>query len=145
MGEIKLKEVKKMTAVRRSVAIALVAALFAGAFALAKPAKAQTTPVATGNLGDLIVLNGLFSNPYGYGYGYGGYYGNNLMGLAGLIAVNNATMTGATAGAPTNLGDLIVLNGLFNNPYGYYGGYYGNNLMGLAGLIAVNNVTATPF
>lgn len=136
-----------MTSVRRSVAIALVAALFAGAFAMAKPAKAQTTPVATGNLGSLIVLNGLFSNPYGYGYG--GYYGNNLMGLAGLIAVNNSTGNPASGvGGPTTLGDLIVLNGLFNSPYGGYGygwGGYGNNLMGLAGLVAVNNITATPY
>lgn len=97
---------------------------------IAKPASAMTD-----NLGNLIVLNGLYS---GGGYGYGGGYGNNLSELAGLIAVNNATTGGATAGT-NSLGNLIVLNGLFSG--GGYGGYYGGGMNGLAGLIAVNNIT----
>lgn len=123
-----------MTTIKKGAAIALVAAMFVGAFAFAKPAKTEAGYPY--NLGNLIVLNGLFDNSYGYS---GGYYGNNLMGLAGLIAVNNAVGTGGTATGGESLGDLIVLNGLFNNPYGYGYGY--SNLGGLAGLIAVNNAT----
>lgn len=73
---------------------------------------------ATNDLGSLIVLNGLFNNPYGYGsggYGYGG-----LAGLAGLVAVDNITTPGpggSTTGYNNDLASLIVLNGLFNNPY----------------------------
>lgn len=99
--------------------LGLVAALVMGVFTVtATPVQAQT------NLGDLIVLNGLF--------GGGGDFGD----LAGLIAIENVTGDGSGLGGDTSLTDLIVLNGLFGDG----GGFGGDGLSGLAGLIAVENL-----
>jgi len=105
-----------MKALKASLITLLIVPLVAGYMLVAKaePAKAQT------NLGNAIVLNGLFT-------------GYNAQTLAGLIAVDNMT-GGGTAPGTTNLNDLIVLNSLFGHGYGY------NSAAGLAGLIAVNNL-----
>lgn len=72
---------------------------------------AVTSGVPVNNLGSLIVLSGLFptsTSPT-----------QNAKNLAGLIAVDAVTSVpgGSSAyGAPTNLADLIVLNGLFLDP-----------------------------
>lgn len=103
-----------MKVLKIGLASLVLAVLVAGYLVVAKaePAKAQT------NLGDLIVVNGLFSD-------------FNTRGLAGLIAVDNLTNDGGVGTMGTgDLGDLIVLNGLFGN----------GNASNLAGLIAVSNI-----
>lgn len=113
-----------MKALKMGLIAVLLAPLMVGVIATSKaePVKAALT---TDNLGNLIVLNGLFGSM-------------DNRSLAGLIAVENATgggSLGTTGGS--SLGDLIVLNGLFNG-----GGFgFGSNLSGLAGLIAVSNLT----
>ncbi|MFA4996295.1 MAG: hypothetical protein WC536_04115 [Patescibacteria group bacterium] len=60
------------------------------------------------DLGSLIVLNGLFG-------GTGSSASTNAKNLAGLIAVSNIT-GGDMSGGNDNLGELLVLNGLFLDP-----------------------------
>jgi hypothetical protein len=98
----------------------LVAIIFSALVVSNHPAKAQAA-VWDGNLNGLIVANGLFT-------------GYSPQSLAGLIAVNNTLGNGAMN--TSNLGDLIVLNGLFGSNWGW--GW--NNAAGLAGLIAINNM-----
>lgn len=113
-----------MKALRLGLIAVLLAPIMVGVIAVSKaePAKAE---IGSSDLGDLLVLDGLFGT-------------GDARDLAGLIAVQNATgggSLGVTGG--NSLGDLIVLNGLFNG-----GGFgFGNNLSGLAGLIAVSNLT----
>lgn len=85
----------------------------------------------TDNLGELIVLSGLFPTSLNAN--------QNAKDLAGLIAVNNVTggSSGAFSSNQTDLGELIVLSGLF----GGTGSSASTNAKNLAGLIAVNNVT----
>ena len=63
--------------------------------------------VPPGNLGSLIVLNGLFPTSTNSI--------QNTKNLAGLIAADAAT-GGAAVSGPNSLANLIVLNGLFVDP-----------------------------
>lgn len=112
-----------MKALRMGLVAVLLAPLMAGVIATSKaePVKAA---ISSGNLGDLLVLDGLFGT-------------GDARDLAGLIAVENATGNGGLGGS--DLGNLIVLNGLFDGGGGI--GLGGNNLSDLAGLIAVSNLT----
>ncbi len=105
----------------------------AGLIAVDRITSGAPTVEGVSNLGDLIVLEGLFGT---------GTQAQRTRDLAGLIAVNNVVGEPVAAGgivgkAPGNsLGDLIVLNGLFGS-----GTTFNTNLGSLAGLVAVNNIT----
>lgn len=117
-----------MKSIKFTAAALVVAIAFAAVAVVANPAPTKAA-MTNNNLGSLIVLNGL--------------YGGSTAGLAGLVAVDNATgggLGGGVAGG-SNLGSLIVLNGLFNG-----GGFKsGSNMAGLAGLIAVSNITGNGY